>query len=310
MAEALVRHDELIADCVERRGGRFIKSIGEGDSTVSVFDSAPERARGRGRSDPRAVGRAVAERPACHRPLRPPYGRGGAPGNRLRRLGNRPRGADPRSGRGRPDHPFLGHRAAGGRASAGRVRVGRSRAAPRRRRGEPERIHAVKAADIRAPLAATVCPYRGLLPFEPEDRDYFFGREQVVEELIARWRPAGWWRSSARRERQVVAAAGRRHRRGARGRGPRFRHASLIRPGSSPELDLPDDPASLVVVDQFEELFTLCEDAARRRGVHRGVARGPGAGRDRRQSRHVRQARRLTPSSPARSPPIRSCSQR
>jgi class 3 adenylate cyclase len=40
MAEALVRHDELIADCVERRGGRFLKSIGE--STVSVFASAPD----------------------------------------------------------------------------------------------------------------------------------------------------------------------------------------------------------------------------------------------------------------------------
>ena len=41
MAEALVRHDELIADCVEAHGGRFLKSMGEGDSTVSVFDSAP-----------------------------------------------------------------------------------------------------------------------------------------------------------------------------------------------------------------------------------------------------------------------------
>ena len=41
MAEALVRHDELIADAVEARGGSVIKSMGEGDSTVSVFDSAP-----------------------------------------------------------------------------------------------------------------------------------------------------------------------------------------------------------------------------------------------------------------------------
>src|SRR4029078_10126636 len=41
MAEALVRHDELIADAVESRGGSLIKSMGEGDSTVSVFDSAP-----------------------------------------------------------------------------------------------------------------------------------------------------------------------------------------------------------------------------------------------------------------------------
>ena len=36
-----MRHDELIADAVEAHGGSFIKSMGEGDSTVSVFDSAP-----------------------------------------------------------------------------------------------------------------------------------------------------------------------------------------------------------------------------------------------------------------------------
>ena len=41
MAEALVRHDEIIAAQVESRGGRFLKSMGEGDSTVSVFESAP-----------------------------------------------------------------------------------------------------------------------------------------------------------------------------------------------------------------------------------------------------------------------------
>ena len=52
MAEALVRHDELIADAVEAHGGRFLKSMGEGDSTVSVFDSAP-RPRSRPRSPPR-----------------------------------------------------------------------------------------------------------------------------------------------------------------------------------------------------------------------------------------------------------------
>ena len=36
-----MRHDELIADAVEADGGSLIKSMGEGDSTVSVFDSAP-----------------------------------------------------------------------------------------------------------------------------------------------------------------------------------------------------------------------------------------------------------------------------
>jgi serine/threonine protein kinase len=42
MAEALVRHDELIAGCVEAGGGRLVKSMGEGEATVSVFDSAPQ----------------------------------------------------------------------------------------------------------------------------------------------------------------------------------------------------------------------------------------------------------------------------
>lgn len=45
MAEALVRHDELIAGVVEARGGRFLKSMGEGDSTTSVFESASRAMR-------------------------------------------------------------------------------------------------------------------------------------------------------------------------------------------------------------------------------------------------------------------------
>ncbi len=134
-----------------------------------------------------------------------------------------------------------------------------------RGRGERERIHAVKAADIRAPLAATACPYRGLLPFEPEDCDFFFGREQVVDELLGRLEAGGLLavvgasgsgKSSLLRAGVIAAVrAGEVHD---------VRRASLIRPGSSPELDLPDDRAVLVVVDQFEELFTLCDDAVRR----------------------------------------------
>src|SRR6266540_142091 len=40
MASALVRHDDLVAQAVEAHGGRFLRSMGEGDSTFSVFDSA------------------------------------------------------------------------------------------------------------------------------------------------------------------------------------------------------------------------------------------------------------------------------
>ena len=62
MAEALVRHDELIADAVEARGGSLVKSMGEGDATVSVFDSARGRGRGRARRPPDADRRGVAAR--------------------------------------------------------------------------------------------------------------------------------------------------------------------------------------------------------------------------------------------------------
>ena len=44
-----------------------------------------------------------------------------------------------------------------------------------------------------------------------------------------------------------------------------LRHASLLTPGAAPALDIDDAPDRLVVVDQFEELFTLCDDADRRR---------------------------------------------
>jgi serine/threonine protein kinase len=39
MAHAIVLHDKTIATAVERRGGRLIDAMAEGDSTVSVFDS-------------------------------------------------------------------------------------------------------------------------------------------------------------------------------------------------------------------------------------------------------------------------------
>jgi WD40 repeat protein len=38
----------------------------------------------------------------------------------------------------------------------------------------------------------------------------------------------------------------------------------LLTPGAEPRLDAPDEPTRLVVVDQFEELFTVCADVDRR----------------------------------------------
>ncbi|MEN3320016.1 MAG: hypothetical protein V7643_3417, partial [Mycobacterium sp.] len=38
MAVALARHDELVEQVVTSRGGRLIKTRGEGDATFSVFE--------------------------------------------------------------------------------------------------------------------------------------------------------------------------------------------------------------------------------------------------------------------------------
>ena len=44
-----------------------------------------------------------------------------------------------------------------------------------------------------------------------------------------------------------------------------LRRTSLLTPGAEPVLGVDDEPDRLVVVDQFEELFTVCDDAERRR---------------------------------------------
>ena len=263
MAEALVRHDELIADCVESRGGRFVKSTGE--ATVSVFDSAPD-----------ALAAAVATTRALSAERWPedlPIAvRFGIHTGEADRRGTEYLGPAINLAAQLRDH------ADGGQIFLSSVTAELVAAhlpegcelvdlGPHRLRGlgAPERVRAVKAPDIAAPLAASECPYRGLLPFEAEDRDYFFGREQLVKELIGRLKAgrlvavvgaSGSGKSSLLRA-GVIAAVRADEVHDAR-------HASLVRPGSSPDLHLPDDRASLVVVDQFEELFTLCEDAARR----------------------------------------------
>ena len=55
----------------------------------------------------------------------------------------------------------------------------------------PERIRALRGPGVDAPRPVTDCPYRGLLAFEAEDREFFFGREDVVDDLLARSLRAG-----------------------------------------------------------------------------------------------------------------------
>ncbi|MBV9808635.1 MAG: protein kinase [Solirubrobacterales bacterium] len=263
MAKALVRHDELIAECVEGNGGSFLKSIGE--STVSIFHSAPAAIVA-------ALGatRALSAEPwpeDLHLAARFGIHTGEAERRETEYLGPAISLAAQLRDQADGGQIFLSsvttelveaHLPAGCEL----VDLGPHRLPGL---GAAERIHAIKAAGIRAPLPATDCPYRGLLAFEPENRDYFFGREAVVAELIARLAPgrlvavvgaSGSGKSSVLRAGLIGAVRA--------GEVAGLEGAQLRQPGSSPRLEVDGGRRRLLVVDQFEELFTLCEDAGRR----------------------------------------------
>jgi len=134
--------------------------------------------------------------------------------------------------------------------------------------------------------AAATCPYKGLVPFEPEDADAFFGREHLVAEIVTRSigtgvlgvvGPSGSGKSSVVRAGLIPAL-----RDGVLPESEDWCIA-LMRPGDHPlgelrrrllALGLPgsdgDDPLGpalgaldgrhlVLVVDQFEEAFTACE---------------------------------------------------
>src|SRR5918994_3656119 len=134
----------------------------------------------------------------------------------------------------------------------------------------PPRVYedALEAAglpDYSLPPADVPCPYKGLVAFERDDADLFFGREQLVEDLAGRLEDAHFL--------AVVGASG-------------SGKSSLVGAGIVPELQRRDGSlrvavfspgerplasltavgdARLLVVDQFEEVFTLCRDEDERR---------------------------------------------
>ncbi|MEU6350226.1 helix-turn-helix domain-containing protein [Streptomyces sp. NPDC047072] len=133
--------------------------------------------------------------------------------------------------------------------------------------------HAVEEAAPHCP-ADVESPYQGLARFEPGDRALFFGRDRLAEEaveLVKRHRFAvllgasGSGKSSLLRagvlprlENFVVeSGCDAEIRLITPGPRPAATHGPLLEPG-------PDDPQQVVVVDQFEEIFTLCRDRAER----------------------------------------------
>jgi WD40 repeat protein/DNA-binding SARP family transcriptional activator len=122
--------------------------------------------------------------------------------------------------------------------------------------------------------APLVCPFKGLAAFEPEDAAYFCGRERLIAEMVARLAgspfmgivgPSGSGKSSALRAGLLpVLAAGVLP-------GSERWTPVLLRPGEHPLRELERAAGErargsrrIVAVDQFEELFTVCRDAAER----------------------------------------------
>jgi WD40 repeat protein/class 3 adenylate cyclase/energy-coupling factor transporter ATP-binding protein EcfA2 len=157
----------------------------------------------------------------------------------------------------------------------------------------PPRAHkdapaAAGLADYSLPPADVPCPYKGLVPFQPEDAELFFGREALVAALLAKLEeapflavvgPSGSGKSSLVRAGLVPAL----ERTGGT--------SIILSPGQHPlrelalglsevlghQVDalierLSADPRALsaeigrvaVVVDQFEEVFTLCRSEEER----------------------------------------------
>ena len=152
------------------------------------------------------------------------------------------------------------------------------------------------AADPRA-RRIDECPFLGLASFDVDDADLFFGRERLVAEMVGRLAgapflgvvgPSGSGKSSALRAGLLPTLES-----GALPGSERWLRV-LLRPGAEPlrELDrvafaaldepqrqrlahtpdplaaaaavLPEDTRILVVVDQFEEIFTATTDPAER----------------------------------------------
>jgi DNA-binding SARP family transcriptional activator/WD40 repeat protein len=143
----------------------------------------------------------------------------------------------------------------------------------------------VEAAPVaaEAEVGLAVCPFKGLASFDVPDAEFFFGRERVIAELVARLTSAtfagvvgasGSGKSSLVRAGLLPALAA-----GALPGSERWRRA-LMRPGREPCLELQGvlggralalaldglRPGERLVlaVDQLEEVFTACDDEKER----------------------------------------------
>jgi WD40 repeat protein len=168
-----------------------------------------------------------------------------------------------------------------------------------RRAERPERI-AADQLDALGP-EDSMCPYKGLQPFKPEDADYFFGREALVADVLARLAEApfiflagasGSGKSSFLGAGVIPAIYSAQANAGVVTMTPgerpledlavRLALRARVAAGSVLDdlradprrfdlatrqalADAPADARLVLVVDQFEEIFTSCRDEDERR---------------------------------------------
>jgi WD40 repeat protein len=130
-------------------------------------------------------------------------------------------------------------------------------------------LAAESAPEASEERAGETTPYVGLAAFEPADSQWFFGREEMVADVVARvgrqrfvavFGASGAGKSSILRAGLVAAWT-------AQGKS-----SALFTPGARPMVAYEAALASLesvekevlLVVDQFEEVFTLCHDEGQR----------------------------------------------
>jgi DNA-binding SARP family transcriptional activator/WD40 repeat protein len=165
-----------------------------------------------------------------------------------------------------------------------------------------ERTNLYVVAEPSPPAETEVCPFRGLAPFDSAHAEYFFGRERLVAELVARLvgstliavvGPSGSGKSSVLRAGLLPALAD-----GVLPGSERWRQV-VMRPGEHPVAELrralarvasderapeADDPIAaaldtlapderlVLAVDQLEEIFTACRKEAQRAAFAEALA--------------------------------------
>lgn len=133
-----------------------------------------------------------------------------------------------------------------------------------------------RAGAANAPPEPARCPYKGLARYDAADAEFFAGRERLTAQLVARLveddllvivGASGSGKSSVARAGLLAALT-----EGVLPESERWRQVVLV-PGADPQVALcralsrlgERDTPSVILVDQFEEVFTSCADEDRRK---------------------------------------------